>query len=100
MKINKIWSLLLLLTMSCSAMCSYSAMEEDHCGLPEYTQEFSAAADCSAICDMCFECHQSYLLPSFLIFTKISIPASALPDINECIKIGKLTSLFKPPIFS
>ncbi len=100
---RKIWTLLLLLSMSFSVVHAYafSAIQDDHCSsVHEYVQELSTPIDHGDLCDIHFEYHVSYLLPEYFMLPTLTGLTDTLPDVNERIAIDKTTSLFRPPIFS
>lgn len=67
MKKHKIWTLLLLISMSFSMLNAFiiESNEKDHCTLQAYVQEFSQPTHCGDLCDIRYMFHISFILPEY-----------------------------------
>lgn len=65
MKKHKIWTVLLLISMSFSMLNAFliETNEKDHCTIQEYVQEFSQPTHCGDLCDIRYMFHISFILP-------------------------------------
>ncbi|MDQ7044422.1 MAG: hypothetical protein Q9M32_00715 [Sulfurimonas sp.] len=100
MKIKSIITLALLFTMSFSVVHEYvfAFYDNDHCNVEEYISELEAPSHHGDICDIHFEYHVAYILPSAPRY-QIEVPQKNSFHIDKEIYLSfNSLQLYKPPI--
>ena len=101
MKIKSILTLVLLFTMSFSIVHEYvfAFYDTDHCNAKEYVAELQAPSHHGDICDVHFEYHIPYILPSQSIAPQSSEPKDSLfSNLKESYISYIASQLYQPPI--
>ena len=103
MKIRKLVSTLLLLSMSFSILHAYtiSFFEENHHNVHEYVQEFSKLSshdEIGEICDIHYEFHIVYLPPEPMQFHTQTLPDKLSVAYHLSYQFQTIDDFLKPPI--
>ena len=100
MKRKNLITLVLLFVMSLSILHEYTfaMVDENHCSVVEYVNEIAGPVDKGDICDIHYEYHLSYILPS-----KQKYPQTSTPDLKPTMKQESYNfalnlDFIKPPI--
>ncbi len=100
MKKRSLITLVLLFVMSFSILheFTFALVDEDHCNVQEYVTEIAGPVQKGDICDIHFEYHLAYILPSNSIplgtYSKLSKPQRYKESYTARISLD----FIKPPI--
>jgi len=100
MKRKSLVTLVLLFVMSFSILHEYTfaMIDEDHCSVSEYANEIAGPVHKGDICDIHYEYHMAYLLPSEQKYPQTSY-INTKPRIHkESYKFTQNLDFIKPPI--
>jgi len=100
MRIDKFWSLALLIAFTFSIVheFAYAALDDDRCSVQEYVHELDQPSDHGDMCDTHFEFHTAYLLPD-RVELPFQIDKVTLLITDKKTHLSKNSfDLYKPPI--
>lgn len=100
MKKHKIWTVLLLLSMSFSMLNAFvlEASEKDQCSIQEYVLEFSQSNHCGDLCDVRHMFYISFILPAQTQLVEFESHTFVLIYNSENYISHNHPSNFRPPI--
>jgi hypothetical protein len=100
MKRNKLWSILLLISLSFSIFHGLAFANFDHEEHDVYTfiHEISEPSDHNDMCDFHAEFHNSYLLPQKKLLYSARLASNAIQTSPMHVAFDTTLNLLKPPI--
>jgi hypothetical protein len=100
MNLKKVTTFLLLFVIAFSVFheIDFALHDKEPCDVVEYVSEFDAPTDCGDICDIHYEYHHPYLIPSNDIFANLNITNIRNIPQNTSYLFETYSKTIKPPI--
>lgn len=100
MHLKKISTILLLFVVSFSVFheIEFAMFDKEPCDVVEYVSEFSKPADCGDICDVHYEYHHPYLVPSYDTIAYLNVDKLHSIPQNTSYLFETYSKTIKPPV--